>query len=59
MPSWRAASAWGSSWIRTAYFCAPYTETWATPVTVESRWAIVVSPYSSRVDSGSVGEVRA
>jgi hypothetical protein len=25
MPMPRATSAWGSSWIRTAYFCEPYT----------------------------------
>ncbi len=45
--------------MRTAYFCDPYTCTCATPLTMEMRWAIRVSPYSSRVDSGSVGEVRA
>ena len=26
----------GSSWARTAYFCEPWTFTWATPLIVES-----------------------
>ena len=58
-PIFRAASACGSSWIRTAYFCEPYTCTCATPSTVESRWAMVVWPYSSSADSGRVAVVRA
>ena len=41
------ASARGSSWMRTAYFCAPNTCTCATPFTVEMRCASVVSAYSS------------
>src|SRR5216684_776154 len=45
--------------MRTAYFCAPYTCTWATPGTMEMRCAICVSPYSSRSLSGIVSEVRA
>jgi hypothetical protein len=49
----------GSSSTRTAYFCAPNTCTCATPLTIEMRCAIVVSAYSSSVDSGSVFEVSA
>ncbi len=45
--------------MRTAYFCDPYTDTCATPETVESCWLICVSPYSSSVDSGNVGDVNA
>jgi len=56
MPMRRYASARGSSWMRTAYFCEPYTFTWATPSTVEMRCARYVSAYSSTVESGSVGE---
>src|SRR5262249_29159550 len=52
----RAASALGSSWMRTAYCCAPNTCTCATPLTVEICWASDVSAYSSTVDSGSVGD---
>ncbi len=55
----RAASFCGSSCTRTAYFCEPYTATWATPLTMESCWAIVVSAYSSSVASGSECDVRA
>ena len=54
IPMFRAASCWGSSWIRTAYFCEPYTCTCATPSMVESRWARNVSAYSSSCGSGSV-----
>ena len=43
----------GSSWMRTAYFCAPYTSTCATPPTMESRCAMVVSPYSSSAEIGT------
>ena len=43
MPILRAASCCGSSWIRTAYFCEPNTDTCATPSTVDSRWARKVS----------------
>ena len=59
MPMPREASLFGSSWTRTAYCCAPKTETWATPFTMEMRCAIMVSAYSSTVESGSVGEVSA
>ena len=57
MPMPRVARAFGSSWIRTAYFCEPKTWTWATPEIVEIFWAIIVSPYSSSCESGSEGEV--
>ena len=40
-PMPRLESARGSSWMRTAYFCAPYTCTCATPETVEMRCAIM------------------
>jgi len=46
IPISRAASFCGSSWMRTARFCAPYTFTWATPETIEIRCAISVSAYS-------------
>ncbi len=59
MPMPRAASCRGSSWTRTAYFCGPKTCTCATPETVEMRWAIMTSPYSSSSESGSVFEVSA
>ena len=42
--------------MRTAYFAAPNTSTCATPVTVEMRWAIIDSAYSSTVEIGSVGD---
>ena len=48
----------GSTCTRTAYFGAPNTCTCATPSTMEMRCAIMVSAYSSRSDSGMVGEVR-
>ena len=57
MPMPRAASCDGSSWIRTAYFCEPYTTTCATPGTIEIRCARRVSPNSSTSDIGSVSEV--
>ena len=38
---------------------APSTCTCATPLTIEMRWAMRVSAYSSSVHSGSVAEVRA
>src|SRR3989338_10510414 len=59
MPIWRAASREGSSWMRTAYFCEPKTSTWATPLTIEMRWARTLWAYSSTVERGSVGELRA
>ncbi len=59
MPICRAASARGSAWMRTAYFCEPNTCTCATPLTVEMRWAMNVVAYSSMAESGSVGEVSA
>src|ERR1019366_5272393 len=59
MPIWREASACGSICTCTAYFWAPSTCTCATPEIIETRCARRVSAYSSRVQSGSVGEVRA
>ncbi len=53
----RDESARGSSWMRTAYFCAPNTETCATPSTMESRWAKVFSAYSSSCERESIFEV--
>jgi hypothetical protein len=53
------ASAVGSTLIRTAYFCEPYTWTCATPETWEMRCAIMFSPYSSSSYIASVGEVSA
>ena len=58
MPMPRLARARGSNCTRTAYFCEPKTCTWATPLTIEMRCAISVSPYSSSVHNGSVAEVR-
>jgi hypothetical protein len=49
MPMPREASARGSTCTRTAYFCEPKTVTWATPLTVEMRCAMVVCAYSSTV----------
>ena len=57
IPILRAASAWGSSCTWTAYFWLPSTWTCATPLTVEMRWAIRVSAYSSSVHGGSVADV--
>ncbi len=54
----RVASAFGSSWIRTAYCCEPYTCTCATPLMVEICCASRFSAYSATVDSGSVDEER-
>ncbi len=51
-----AASCRGSASMRTAYLAAPYTWTCATPATIEMRWAMVDSAYSSTVQIGSVGE---
>ena len=59
MPICREASACGSICTCTAYFCAPSTCTCATPEIIEMRCAMRVSAYSSRVHSGSVGEVSA
>ena len=53
------ASAFGSSWTRTANFCEPKTCTWATPVIWEMRCARLVWAYSSTVYSGKVGELSA
>jgi hypothetical protein len=39
----RVASAFGSSWMRTAYCCEPYTCTCATPLIVEIRCARLFS----------------
>src|SRR6185312_17304943 len=57
MPIWRDASACGSSCAWTAYFWLPSTCTWATPLTIEMRWATRVSAYSSSVHGGSVVDV--
>src|SRR6266576_2882413 len=56
-PIWREASRLGSSWARSAYFWEPYTCTWATPFTIETFWAMVVSAASSTSDSFIVGEL--
>ncbi len=56
MPIWRDASSRGSTSIRTANFWAPWMLTCATPVTVESRCARMVSAYSFTCDRGSVSE---
>jgi hypothetical protein len=45
--------------MRTAYFWAPKIWTWATPRTVESRWATTVSAYSLTAERGSVTELKA
>ena len=55
----RVASWSGSSSMRTAYFCAPKTDTCATPSTIDSRCAIVVSAYSSRAESDRSFDVSA
>jgi hypothetical protein len=55
-PTSRPASALGSSCTRTAYFLAPYTETWATPLIMEMRGAMTLSAYSLTVDMGWVAE---
>src|SRR2546421_4813119 len=52
----RVASALGSSWMRTAYCCEPYTWTWATPLMVEICCARRFSAYSATVESGSVDD---
>ena len=57
MPMPRDARASGSTCTRTAYFWDPYTSTCATPFTVEMRWAMLTSAYSSTSDSGSVEEL--
>src|SRR6185312_10220672 len=59
IPMPRLASDVGSSWTRTAYFCAPYTTTCAIPGVIEICCAITVSPYSSSCDSGIVLDVSA
>ena len=59
MPMPRRASSRGSSWMRTAYFCEPYTLTCATPLTVEMRCARFVCASSSSCESGNTFEVSA
>src|SRR6516164_4983888 len=54
MPIWRAASAEGSAWTRTAYLVDPATWTWATPSMVDSCRASRVSAYSSSLDGDNV-----
>ncbi len=56
IPIPREARAIGSSCTRTAYFCDPYTWTWATPLTIETRWAMSVWAYSSTCDRGRLGD---
>src|SRR5208282_6718187 len=51
IPIWREAIALGSSCARMAYFCDPYTCTCATPLTMETFCAMVVSAASSTSDS--------
>ncbi len=43
--------------MRTANFCAPKTDTWATPFTIEICCPRMVSAYSFTWDSGSVAEL--
>ncbi len=52
MPICRLASAFGSSWMRTAYFADPYTFTCATPGIIEMRCAMNVSAYLSSSEIG-------
>src|SRR3990170_7239599 len=59
MPTPLEASAPGSSCTLTAYFCAPKTCTWATPLIMDTLWAMSVSAYSFTWESGRVGELRA
>jgi len=59
IPIERVARALGSSWMRTAYLAAPNTFTCATPSTIERRWAMNVSAYSSSSGSDSVFELNA
>src|SRR6187200_1997465 len=56
MPIPLAARARGSTSIRTAYFCEPITLTWATPLIIDSRCAMVDCAYSSSVDNGNVSD---
>jgi len=57
IPIIRDASCCGSTSTRTANFCDPNTFTWATPVTIERRWASRFCAYRSSCGSGSVGEL--
>ena len=59
MPISCARSLSGSTWTRTAYFCAPCTCTCDTPLTIEMRGASRFSAYSSSVDIDSVLDVSA
>ena len=56
MPIPRLARRAGSSCTRTAYFWEPSTCTCATPLTIDTRWAMSVSAYSSTAERGRVGE---
>ncbi len=56
-PIWCAASLLGSTCTRTAYLADPNTCTCATPETIETRCATIVSAYSSRSESRIVDEV--
>ena len=57
IPIIRDASCCGSTSTRTANFCDPNTFTWATPVTIDRRWASRFCAYRSSCGSGSVGEL--
>src|SRR5205823_3802249 len=57
MPICREASDRGFSCAWTAYFWLPSTCTCATPLTIEMRWAMRVSAYSSSVHGGTVVDV--
>ena len=47
-------SAFGSSWMRTAYFWLPKICTWPTPLIVDSAGEITVCANASSFDSGCV-----
>src|SRR5271170_7680636 len=51
-PIWRAASAEGSAWMRTAYLAEPMIETCATPSMVEIWLASRVREYWSTLEIG-------
>src|SRR3546814_8042957 len=51
MPMPLAASLFGSTLIRTAYFCEPYTFTCATPSTIDRRCASSSEEHTSELQS--------
>ena len=55
----RAASASGSSWMRTAYFWLPNTCTWATPSIVERAGAMTCWLKASMSGSGVMSPLNA